>query len=103
LVSYKFKIYYRKESENDKTDALNRRLDYLIKKEREPAAILRIDNQRTISYNTNFIAEVTNYIVESVIKIIRDFYNNTTAGHKEVTQTLNIGIISILCVCARAS
>jgi hypothetical protein len=89
LVSYKFKIYYRKESENGKTDALNRRSDYLIKKKRELAVILRIDNQETISCNANFIAEVTNYAVESVTKIIRDFYNNTTAGHKGVTQILN--------------
>jgi hypothetical protein len=89
LASYKFKIYYRKESKNGKADALNRRSDYLVKKEREPAAILKIDNQETISYNINFIAEVTNYAVESVIKVIRDFYNNTTAGHKEVTQILN--------------
>jgi hypothetical protein len=89
LASYKFKIYYRKESKNGKTDALNRRSDYLIKKGKEPAAILRIDDQGTISCNTNFIAEVTNYAVELVIKIIRDFYNNTTAGHKGVTQTLN--------------
>jgi predicted ATPase len=89
LVSYKFKIYYRKGSENGKTDALNRRSDYLIKKGREPAVILRIDNQKIISCNTNFIAEVTNYAVKSVIKIIRDFYNNTTAGHKGVTQMLN--------------
>jgi predicted ATPase len=89
LVSYKFKIYYRKGSKNGKTDALNRRSDYLIKKERELAAILRIDNQEIISYNANFIAEVTNYAIKSVTKIIRDFYNNTTAGHKGVTQTLN--------------
>jgi predicted ATPase len=89
LASYKFKIYYRKGSENGKTDALNRRSDYLIKKGREPAVILRINNQRIISYNTNFIAEVTNYAVESVTKIIRDFYNNTTAGHKGVTQIFN--------------
>jgi hypothetical protein len=27
--------------------------------------------------------------VESVTEVIRDFYNNTTAGHKGVTQTLN--------------
>jgi hypothetical protein len=27
--------------------------------------------------------------VESVTEVIRDFYNNTTAGHKEVTQILN--------------
>jgi hypothetical protein len=89
LASYKFKIYYRKRNKNGKTDALNRRSDYLVKEEREPAAILRIDNQGTINCNTNFIAEVTNYAVESVTKIIRDFYNNTTAGHKGVTQTLN--------------
>jgi hypothetical protein len=89
LASYKFKIYYRKESENGKTDVLSRRSNYLIKKGREPAAILRIDNQGIISCNTNFIAEVTNYAVESVTKIIRDFYDNTTAGHKGVTQILN--------------
>jgi hypothetical protein len=89
LASYKFKIYYRKENKNGKTNALNRRSDYLIKKEREPAVILRIDNQETISYNTNFIAEITNYAIELVIEIIRDFHNNTTAGHKGVTQTLN--------------
>jgi hypothetical protein len=89
LASYKFKIYYRKESKNGKTDALNQRSDYLVKKEKELIVILRIDNQETISYNINFIAEITNYIVESVIKIIRDFYNNTTAGHKGVTQILN--------------
>ena len=89
MASYKFKIYYRKRSKNGKADTLNRRSDYLVKEEREPAVILRIDNQGIISYNTNFIAEVTNYAVESVTKIIRDFYNNTTAGHKGVTQTLN--------------
>jgi predicted ATPase len=89
LASYKFKIYYRKGSENGKADALSQRSDYLVKKGREPAAILRIDNQKIISCNANLIAEVTNYAVESVIKIIRDFYNNTTAGHKGVTQTLN--------------
>jgi hypothetical protein len=89
LASYKFKIHYRKESENGKADALNRRSDYLVKKGREPAAILRIDDQGTISCNTNFIAEVTNYAVESDTEVIRDFHNNTTAGHKGVTQTLN--------------
>ena len=89
LASYKFKIYYRKGSENGKADALSRRSDYLVKEEKEPAAILRIDNQGIINYNTNFIAEVTNYAVESVTKVIRDFYNNTTAGHKGVTQILN--------------
>jgi predicted ATPase len=89
LASYKFKIYYRKGSKNGKTDALNRRSDYLVKKRKEPAVILKIDNQKIISYNINFIAEVTNYAVESVTKIIRDFYNDTTAGHKEITQTLN--------------
>ena len=89
MASYIFKIYYRKGSENGKADALNRRSDYLVKEGREPAVILRIDNQETISYNINFIAEITNYVVESVIKIIRDFYNNTIAGYKGVTQTLN--------------
>jgi hypothetical protein len=89
LASYKFKIYYRKENKNGKTDALNRRSDYLIKKGKEPAAIFKINNQETISCNINFIAEITKYIVESVTKIIRDFYNNTTAGYKEVTQIFN--------------
>jgi predicted ATPase len=89
LASYRFKIYYRKGNKNGKADALNRRSDYLVKEEKEPAVILRIDNQETISCNTNFIAEVTNYAVKSVTKIIRDFYNNTIAGHKEVTQTFN--------------
>jgi hypothetical protein len=89
LASYKFKIYYRKGNENGKADALNRRSDNLVKKEREPAAILKIDDQGTISYNANFIAEVTNYAVESVTEIIRDFYDDTTAGHKGVTQILN--------------
>jgi hypothetical protein len=89
LASYRFKIYYRKGSENGKADALNRRLDYLVKEGKEPAAIFKIDNQGTISCNANFIAEVTNYAVESVTEVIRDFYNNTTAGHKGVTQILN--------------
>ena len=89
MASYKFKIYYRKESKNGKADALNRRSDYLVKKKKEPAIILKIDNQETISCNINFITEVTNYAVESVTKIIRDFYNDTTAGHKGVTQILN--------------
>jgi NifB/MoaA-like Fe-S oxidoreductase len=89
LASYKFKIYYRKENKNGKADALNRRLDYLVKKGKEPVIILRIDNQGIISCNTNFIAEITNYAVESVTEIIRDFYNDTTAEHKGVTQILN--------------
>jgi hypothetical protein len=89
LASYKFKIHYRKGSENGKADALSRRSNYLVKEGIEPAAILRIDNQETISCNTNFIAEITNYAVESVIEVIRNFYNNTTAGHKRVTQILN--------------
>ena len=89
LAFYKFKIYYRKESKNGKADALNQRSDYLVKEEKEPAVIFKIDNQGIISYNTNFIAEVMNYAVESVIKIIRDFYNNTTAGYKGVTQIFN--------------
>jgi hypothetical protein len=89
LASYRFKIYYRKKNKNGKADALNRRSDYPVKKEREPAAILRIDDQETISYNTNFIAEITNYIIKSITKIIRDFYDDTTAGHKKVTQIFN--------------
>jgi hemoglobin-like flavoprotein len=60
-----------------------------VKEGKEPAVILRIDNQEIISCNANFIAEVTNYIEGLVAEIIRDFYNNTTAGHKEVTQIFN--------------
>jgi hypothetical protein len=86
LASYRFKIYYKKKSKNDKTDALNRRSDYLVKKRKKPAAILKINNQEIISYNTNFIAEVTSYAVKSVTKIIKFFYNNTIAGYKGVTQ-----------------
>jgi hypothetical protein len=89
LASYKFKIYYRKGSKNGKADALSRRSDYLVKKGKEPAVILRIDDQETISCNINFIAEVTKYAEGSVEEIIRDFYNNTTAGHKGVTQIFN--------------
>jgi hypothetical protein len=89
LASYKFKIHYRKGSKNGKADALNRRSDYLVKEGKEPAAILRIDDQGIISCNTNFIAEVTNYAEGSVSETIRDFHDDTTAGHKEVTQTLN--------------
>jgi hypothetical protein len=57
LASYKFKIYYRKGSENGKTNILNQRSDYLIKKEREPAAILKINNQKTISCNVTALPE----------------------------------------------
>jgi predicted ATPase len=89
LASYRFKIYYRKGSKNGKADALSRRSDYLVKEGKEPAAILRIDNQRIISCNTNFIAEVTNYAEGSVSEIIRDFHDDTTAGHKKVTQIFN--------------
>jgi hypothetical protein len=89
LASYRFKIYYRKGSENGKADALNRRSDYLVKKGKEPAAILRIDDQGIISCNTNFIAEVTKYAEGSVEETIRNFYDNTIAGHKGVTQILN--------------
>ena len=89
LASYRFKIYYRKGSKNSKADALNRRSDYLIKEGKKPAAIFKIDDQEIISCNINFIAEVTNYIVESITKIIRDFYDDTTAGHKGVTQIFN--------------
>jgi hypothetical protein len=89
LASYKFKIYYRKENKNGKTNALNQRSDYLVKKRKKPAVIFKIDNQRIINYNANFIAEITNYAVESTIKIIRDFHDNTTAGHKKATQIFN--------------
>ena len=89
LASYRFKIHYRKGSENGKADALSRRSDYLVKEGKEPAAILRIDDQGTISCNANFIAEITSYAEGSVSETIRDFHDDTTAGHKGVTQTLN--------------
>ena len=89
MASYRFKIYYRKENKNGKADALNRRSDYLVKKGKEPAVILRIDNQEIISCNTNFIAEVTKYAEGSVEEIIRNFYNNTTTGYRGVTQIFN--------------
>jgi hypothetical protein len=86
LAFYKFKIYYRKENDNGKTDILNRRSDYLVKKKKEPAAIFKINKKGIINYNTNYIAEIVKYAAESEIEIIRNYYNNITAGHKKVIQ-----------------
>jgi hypothetical protein len=88
LASYKFKIHYRKGNKNSKADALSRRSDYLVKKKKEPAAILKIDEEETIRYNTNYVAEIVKYAAESEIEIIRDYHDNTTVGHKKVIQIL---------------
>ena len=84
LVSYKFKIYYRKESKNGKTDALNRRADYLAEKKKKSRIIFKIDNKKIFSCNIEFIVEITQYAKKSETKTIRDYHNNNSAGYKKV-------------------
>jgi hypothetical protein len=86
LASYKFKIYYRKENNNGKTDALSRRSDYLIKEGKKPAVILKINKKEIISCNANYITEIVKYTAESEIEIIRNYHDDITAGHKKVIQ-----------------
>jgi hypothetical protein len=56
ILSYNFKIYYHKGSENGRADALSRRADYREGHKVEPYSIFRLNEDRIIEYNHKQVA-----------------------------------------------
>jgi hypothetical protein len=51
LLIYNFKIFYKKESDNVKADALNRRADHAQNIKPQPQSILKISPEDLLIYN----------------------------------------------------
>ena len=70
MLNFNFKIYYLKESENIKADALNRRLNYIENRFQIIKLILLLQQNERIIYNTKIITAIiiiTNNILEDKI------------------------------------
>ena len=90
LVSYNFRIQYRKGLENGKADTLSRKNNYFdeqVKEQTRP--ILIINNDGCIRYN---------YIEKSLLKIIKivQFKSKKRLQRAKLTTTLKINNINII-------
>ena len=70
LSNFNFKIYYQKESENVKADALSQRPDYIKNKSQTIQSVLSLQQNEIIIYNTQIITAIMIIINKKLNNII---------------------------------
>ena len=105
MSQYKLKIIYTSEKKNDRTDALNRRNDYIRSKKVFDQNVLKINNDGSLSFNKREFNVTMRILCDnqeqySVIKeklqisddkiddCIKKYHNESLQEHSKVTKTI---------------